>query len=125
MTPPLTAPLPDLPIRPTGSLDAEPDAVDAADRATATARPSSLHAAHTAKRADIADTADGAEPRSKLFDLSLTQLLGGSMAAATAAALGSRLGVVGTIAGAAVLFLLDSGFMTGETIRVDGGRHLR
>ena len=26
---------------------------------------------------------------------------------------------------AAVLFLLDSGFVTGETIRVDGGRHVR
>jgi hypothetical protein len=40
--------------------------------------------------------------RAKLLDLSLTQLLGGSMAAATAAALGSRLGVMGTIIGAAV-----------------------
>ena len=40
--------------------------------------------------------------RAKLLDLSLTQLLGGSMAAATAAALGSRLGVMGTIVGAAV-----------------------
>jgi hypothetical protein len=38
----------------------------------------------------------------KLLDISLTQLIGGSMAAATAAALGSRLGVVGTITGAAV-----------------------
>ena len=36
--------------------------------------------------------------RAKLLDLSLTQLLGGSMAAATAAALGSRLGVVGNSA---------------------------
>jgi len=25
----------------------------------------------------------------------------------------------------AVLFLVDSDFVTGETIRVDGGRHLR
>jgi NAD(P)-dependent dehydrogenase (short-subunit alcohol dehydrogenase family) len=25
----------------------------------------------------------------------------------------------------AVLFLLDSGFVTGEVIRVDGGRHVR
>ena len=105
MTPPLTAPLPDLPTRPTGSLHAEPDAVDAADRATTTARPSSPHAAQTA---DIADIADGPEPRTKLLDLSLTQLLGGSMAAATAAALGSRLGVVGTIAGAAVLSVVSA-----------------
>lgn len=42
------------------------------------------------------------EPRAKLLDLSLTQLIGGSLAAMTAAALGSRLGVVGTLAGAAV-----------------------
>jgi hypothetical protein len=40
--------------------------------------------------------------RAKLLDLSLTQLVGGSLAAATAAALGSRLGLVGTIAGASV-----------------------
>jgi NAD(P)-dependent dehydrogenase (short-subunit alcohol dehydrogenase family) len=25
----------------------------------------------------------------------------------------------------AVVFLLESGFVTGETIRVDGGRHVR
>ena len=43
-----------------------------------------------------------------MLDLSLTQLLGGSAAAATAAALGSRLGVVGTIAGAAVLSLVSA-----------------
>jgi hypothetical protein len=49
-----------------------------------------------------------ARPRAKLLDLSLTQLLGGSMAAATAAALGSRLGVVGTIAGAAVLSIVSA-----------------
>lgn len=49
-----------------------------------------------------------ARPRAKLLDLSLTQLLGGSMAAATAAALGSRLGVVGTIAGAAVLSVISA-----------------
>ena len=49
-----------------------------------------------------------ARPRAKLLDLSLTQLLGGSMAAATAAALGSRLGVVGTIAGAAVLSVVSA-----------------
>jgi hypothetical protein len=41
-------------------------------------------------------------PRSRLLDLSLTQILGGSLAAATAAALGSRLGLLGTIAGAAI-----------------------
>ena len=47
-------------------------------------------------------------PRAKLLDLSLTQLLGGSLAAATAAALGSRLGVFGTIAGAAVLSIVSA-----------------
>lgn len=57
-----------------------------------------------------APTATEPHPRSrfKLLDLSLTQLLGGSMAAATAAALGSRLGVVGTIAGAAVLSVVSA-----------------
>jgi len=40
--------------------------------------------------------------RAPLLDLSLTQLVAGSMAAATAAALGSRLGVLGTISGAAI-----------------------
>jgi NAD(P)-dependent dehydrogenase (short-subunit alcohol dehydrogenase family) len=35
-----------------------------------------------------------------------------------------RWGGEGEIA-AAVLFLLESGFVTGETIRVDGGRHVR
>lgn len=44
--------------------------------------------------------ADG--PRTTLFDLSLTQLIGGALAAATTAAVGSRLGVLGTIAGAAL-----------------------
>ena len=38
----------------------------------------------------------------------MTQLIGGSLAAATAAALGSRLGVVGTIAGAAVLSVVSA-----------------
>jgi hypothetical protein len=42
------------------------------------------------------------QPPTKLLDISPTQLIGGSLAAATAAALGSRLGVVGTITGAAV-----------------------
>lgn len=49
-----------------------------------------------------------ARPRAKLLDLSMTQLIGGSLAAATAAALGSRLGVVGTIAGAAVLSVVSA-----------------
>jgi hypothetical protein len=46
-----------------------------------------------------------ASPR---IDLSLTQVLGGSLAAATAAALGSRLGVVGTITGAALVSVVAS-----------------
>ena len=80
MTQPLTADLPDLPLRTAGDP----------------ARPTEP------------DTPGDAEPRAKLFDLSVTQLLGGSMAAATAAALGSRLGVVGTIAGAAVLSVVSA-----------------
>ncbi|HKX66468.1 MAG TPA: hypothetical protein VJN29_04520 [Intrasporangium sp.] len=40
--------------------------------------------------------------RATLLDLSVTQLIAGSLAAATAAFLGSRLGVLGTISGAAI-----------------------
>ncbi|MEO7130660.1 MAG: hypothetical protein ABIZ07_04725 [Dermatophilaceae bacterium] len=46
--------------------------------------------------------------RAKWLDLSLTQLIGSSMAAATAAFLGSRLGLVGTIAGAAIGSLISA-----------------
>jgi len=51
------------------------------------------------------NTSDGSEPveeKKKVFDLSLTQVAGGALAAMTAAALGSTLGVAGTIAGAAL-----------------------
>lgn len=47
-------------------------------------------------------------PEPPRLDLSLSQILGGSLAAATAAALGSQLGVVGTITGAAVVSLVAS-----------------
>ena len=46
--------------------------------------------------------------RKPFLDLSATQLIGGSLAAATAAALGSRLGVVGTIAGAALVSVVSA-----------------
>ena len=49
--------------------------------------------------------AQRAEPKA---GLSLAQTIGGSLAAATAAALGSRLGVVGTITGAAVVSVIAS-----------------
>jgi hypothetical protein len=45
---------------------------------------------------------DSVEEKKKLLDLSLTQIVGGALAAMTAAALGSTLGVAGTIAGAAM-----------------------
>ncbi|PRZ42748.1 hypothetical protein CLV47_10494 [Antricoccus suffuscus] len=49
------------------------------------------------------------EPKpAKKFDLSLTQVIGGSLAAATAAALGSQLGVAGTIIGAAVISVISA-----------------
>ena len=57
---------------------------------------------------DPNSTQNPVQTRAKVLDLSLTQLLGGAAAAATAAALGSRLGVVGTIAGAAVLSLISA-----------------
>lgn len=57
----------------------------------------------------VADpSAEVLEKRPKLIDLSLTQVIGGSLAAATAAALGSRLGVAGTIAGAAVISVMSA-----------------
>ncbi|NUR16885.1 MAG: hypothetical protein HOQ13_11320, partial [Dermatophilaceae bacterium] len=89
MTPPLTEDLPDLPTSPTGTPGAP-----GAPKTSGTTSPN--------------DAAADPEPRAKLLDLSLTQLIGGSMAAATAAALGSRLGVVGTIAGAAVLSVVSA-----------------
>lgn len=42
------------------------------------------------------------EPKSKLIDLSPTQLTGGALAAMTSAVVGARLGVAGTVLGAAV-----------------------
>jgi hypothetical protein len=48
------------------------------------------------------------EPERKRLDLSLSQTVGGSLAAATAAYLGSRLGVVGTIVGAAVVSVMSA-----------------
>ena len=47
-------------------------------------------------------TSDPVEEKKKVLDLSLTQVAGGALAAMTAAALGSTLGVAGTIAGAAL-----------------------
>lgn len=72
-------------------------------------RPPAPVDADTGPAAESAPDRDpDGRPRAKLLDLSLTQLVGGSMAAATAAALGSRLGVVGTIAGAAVLSIVSA-----------------
>ena len=45
---------------------------------------------------------DPTEEKKKVFDLSMTQVAGGALAAMTAAALGSTLGVAGTIVGAAL-----------------------
>lgn len=49
------------------------------------------------------DDARPDSPRRPMLDLSLTQLLGGALAAATGAALVARLGVAGTILGAAAI----------------------
>src|SRR4051794_1229156 len=46
--------------------------------------------------------------RKPFLDLSATQLIGGSLAAAPAAAIGSRLGVVGTIVGAALVSVVSA-----------------
>ena len=37
----------------------------------------------------------------------------------------ARLALAATVLATAVVFVLESGFVTGETIRVDGGRHVR
>jgi len=50
---------------------------------------------------DPSRTEDAADKSQSRLDLSITQVAGGALAAMTAAALGSRLGVGGTIAGAA------------------------
>jgi hypothetical protein len=54
--------------------------------------------------ADPTPTKDAKEPETRVskLDLSLTKILGGALAAMTAAALGSRLSVAGTIVGAAL-----------------------
>jgi hypothetical protein len=65
-------------------------------------------ASDPATRAGGPDSAPGLaedKPKPKM-DLSLTQTLGGALAAMTAAALGSRLGVAGTIVGAAVASII-------------------
>jgi hypothetical protein len=46
------------------------------------------------------------EPKAKKIDLSLSQTLGGALAAMTAATIGSRLGVAGTIVGAALASII-------------------
>lgn len=60
--------------------------------------------------ADLTDDPDRTAPpaRRPLLDLSLTQLIGGALAAATGAALASRLGVAGTILGAAAVSLISA-----------------
>lgn len=68
---------------------------------------SALHTEPRPSPTDLSDTDAAPRPaeaddRPRLLDLSLTQLVAGSMAAATAAALGSRIGVLGTITGAAL-----------------------
>jgi len=49
-----------------------------------------------------------APPTARTIDLSFPQLIGGSVAAATAAALSTRLGVVGTIVGAGFASLVSA-----------------
>ena len=67
---------------------------------------------HDALPDDLADRNDPAplpdEPPRHFIDLSATQLAGGALAAATAAWLGSRLGLAGTLAGAIIASLLTA-----------------
>jgi hypothetical protein len=64
--------------------------------------PHSTPHVHDSEKLATAEAAGkGSDSKHKL-DLSVTQITGGALAAMTAAALGSRLGVAGTISGAAV-----------------------
>jgi hypothetical protein len=67
--------------------------------------------------------ADPASRRPRL-DLSIAQTVGGSLAAATAAAIGSRLGVVGTLTGAALVSVVASvaGALYTNSLRRTGHR---
>jgi hypothetical protein len=67
--------------------------------------------------------ADPASRRPRL-DLSVAQTIGGSLAAATAAAIGSRLGVVGTLTGAALVSVVASvaGALYTNSLRRTGHR---
>lgn len=51
---------------------------------------------------------DQNRPRPRTIELSLPQIIGGSVAAATAAALSTRLGLVGTIVGAALASVIST-----------------
>lgn len=61
-------------------------------------------------------------PKKKFLDLSLSQVIGGSLAAATAAALGSRLGVAGTVIGTALISVISA---TGAAFYTASLRHGR
>lgn len=61
----------------------------------------------TAHGATAVDPA-GPEPRRTFLDLSVTQLVGGALAASSAAALGARIGVGGTLLGAAIGSLVSA-----------------
>src|SRR3954469_25129300 len=63
-------------------------------------------------------------PRRPRLDLSVAQTVGGSLAAATAAAIGSRLGVVGTLTGAALVSVVASvaGALYTNSLRRTGHR---
>lgn len=67
---------------------------------------------------------DGRDKRPKLIDLSLPQVMGGALAAMTAATLGSRLGVTGTVIGAAVASVIAAvagALYTGSLRRTHAG----
>jgi hypothetical protein len=71
-------------------------------------------------------TPGAADPTSRRprMDLSLAQTIGGSLAAATAAAIGSRLGLVGTLTGAALVSVVASvaGALYTSSLRRTGHR---
>jgi hypothetical protein len=56
--------------------------------------------------AESSNGADDKQPKAKQLDLSPTQIVGGALAAMTAAALGSQLSVAGTVVGAALASII-------------------
>jgi hypothetical protein len=72
---------------------------------------------------DRVDTVDTRAGRPRFLGLSLTQVLGGSLAATTAAFLGARLGLAGTLVGAAIASVVSAIATAAYAHSIDRTRH--